>query len=264
VIRLYFFDGGSVTQPLWTYRLGPASVGDNITVPIPWFLIMHPRGNVVVDGGNAPEVAVDARAHWGAFLDVASVSMRPDQTVIPSLASVGVDPKTIRWVIQSHLHMDHTGALAVIEQLPKAQVLATGTEFRFAHAAESFVALGYCKADFAKEGVDWVLLEDGDDGYDLFGDGSIRCWTTPGHTPGHQSIEVNLSSGATYLLAGDAASSVGHLEEKVPPVLLVDAVQTVQSFRKLRRLAWRAEATVVTGHDPEQWPMFAKAPDFHE
>lgn len=36
--------------------------------PVPWYLIEHRRGTVVIDGGNAPEVAVDpfargARCH---------------------------------------------------------------------------------------------------------------------------------------------------------------------------------------------------------
>ena len=32
-------------------------------------------------------------------------------------------------------------------------------------------------------GVDWVLLEDSDDGYDLYGDGTLRMWQTPGTAP---------------------------------------------------------------------------------
>jgi hypothetical protein len=35
-------------------------------------------------------------------------------------------------------------------------------------------------------------MEDTEDGYDVFGDGTIRCWQTPGHAPGHQSFEVTL------------------------------------------------------------------------
>jgi hypothetical protein len=34
--------------------------------------------------------------------------------------------------------------------------------------------------------------------------------------------------------------------------------------RKLRRLAWRADALVVAGHDPEQWPTLKHAPDYYD
>ena len=82
------------------------------------------------------------------------------------------------------------------------------------------------KADYDKPGVPWVLLEDSEDGYDLFGDGTLRLWWTPGHTPGHASIEINLPSGASFFLAADAANSLDHIHERKMPafnVSLADA-----------------------------------------
>jgi glyoxylase-like metal-dependent hydrolase (beta-lactamase superfamily II) len=189
--------------------------------------------------------------------------MTPEQAVVPSLERLGVPLESIRWIVQSHLHLDHTGAVAAIDRFPNAQVLATRTEYEWAHALEPFAALGYCPADYVKPGIDWVLLEESDDGWDLFGDGTLRCWRTPGHSPGHQSLEVTLPSGTTYLLTVDAANTMDHLEEKALPGFIVDAVATVRSVRKLRRLAWRANAVAVAGHDPDQWPSFKQAPEYH-
>jgi len=42
---------------------------ESYDIPVPWFLIKHPKGNVVIDGGNALEVAIDKRAHWGSVVD---------------------------------------------------------------------------------------------------------------------------------------------------------------------------------------------------
>ncbi len=235
-----------------------------ITTPVIWFLITHPRGNVIVDGGNAAEVAVDAKAHWGAITDMSTAIMTPEQAVLPSLERVGVDPASIRWILQSHLHLDHTGAVAAIESFPNAQVLVTRTEWEWAQAPDSYTALGYCRADYVRPGIDWVMLEESDDGWDLFGDGVVRCWRTPGHSPGHQSFEVTLPSGSTFLLAVDAANAIDHLEERALPGFLVSAVDTVRSVRKLRRIAWRSQATVVAGHDPEQWPTFEHAPAYYD
>jgi glyoxylase-like metal-dependent hydrolase (beta-lactamase superfamily II) len=263
-VRLYVFDGGSTYLPLRNVNMGQGLGGEMITTPTIWFLLTHPRGNVVVDGGNAPEVAVDARAHWGAITELSTPHMTPEQACVPSLGRVGVDPASVRWIVQSHLHLDHTGALAVIDRFPNAQVLCTRTEYEWAHAPDSYTALGYCQADYVKPGIDWVLLEEGDDGWDLFGDGVLRCWRTPGHSPGHQSFEVALPSGSTFLLTVDAANTLDHLEERVLPGFLVDAVATVRSARKLRRLAWRSQATVIAGHDPDQWPSLKHAPDFYD
>jgi glyoxylase-like metal-dependent hydrolase (beta-lactamase superfamily II) len=262
-VRLYMFDGGSVYLPLRNFTLGAGEGGEMITTPIIWFAITHPRGTVIVDGGNAPEVAVDAKAHWGAITEMSTPHMTPEQACVPSLERVGIDPASVRWILQSHLHLDHTGAVAVVDSFPNAQVLATRAEYEWAHAPDSYTALGYCKADYVKSGIDWVLLEEADDGWDVFGDDTIRCWRTPGHSPGHQSFEIKLPSGATFLLAVDAANTIEHLEEKALPGFLISAVDTVRSVRKLRRLAWRSQATVVAGHDPEQWPTLKQAPDYY-
>lgn len=263
-IRLYMFEGGSVYLPLRNTRLGEGGAGEMITTPVVWFLLTHPRGNVVIDGGNAPEVAVDAKAHWGVITEMSTAIMTPEQALLPSLERVGIEPESIRWVVQSHLHLDHTGALAVIDRLPNAQVLATRTEWEWAHATPSFAELGYCKKDYVKPGIDWVLLDAGDDGWDLFGDGTLRCWRTPGHSPGHQSFEVTLRSGAVHLLTVDAANTIDHLEERALPGFIISATETIDSVRKLRRLAWRANATVVAGHDPDQWPTLRHAPEYYD
>jgi glyoxylase-like metal-dependent hydrolase (beta-lactamase superfamily II) len=263
-IRLYMFEGGLTHLPLRNFNLGQGGKGEMITVPTIWFLITHPRGNVVVDGGNAAEVAVDAKAHWGAITEMSTPIMRPDQAVVPALQNSGIQLSSIRWIVQSHLHLDHTGAVAAIDQFPNAQVLVTRTEYLWAHAPDTYAALGYVKVDYAKPGIDWVILEESDDGYDVFGDGTLRCWRTPGHSPGHQSFEVNLPSGTSFLLAVDAANTLEHLEEKALPGFIVSTMDAINSVRKLRRLAWRAHATVIAGHDPGQWATLKHAPDYYD
>ena len=263
-IRLYMFEGGTVYLPLRNVNLGQGGNGEMITTPVTWFVLTHPRGNVIFDGGNAAAVAVDAKKHWGVITEMSTPFMEPEQAVLPSLERIGVDPASVRWIVQSHLHLDHTGALADIHHFPNAQVLATRTEYEWAHLPEAFNALAYCQADYVKPGIDWVLLEESDDGWDLFGDGVVRCWRTPGHSPGHQSFEVQLPSGKAFVLAFDAANTIDHLNEKLLPGFIISAVETVRSVRKLRRLAWRADATVVASHDPDQWPEFQQAPAYYD
>jgi glyoxylase-like metal-dependent hydrolase (beta-lactamase superfamily II) len=213
------FDGGSIRLPLRNHIMRAENGDQMISTPVIWFVITHPRGNVIIDGGNAAEVAIDARAHWGAILDTSTPIFTSDQAVLPSLERAGISPESIRWILQTHLHIDHTGAVL------------------HAHSEAS---------------------------YDLFGDGTVRGWHSPGHSVGHQSFEVRLPSGTTYLLLGDAANTTAHFEELVQPGTLLDAVATQRSIRKLRRLAWRSQATVIPGHDPELSPTLKHAPEFYE
>jgi N-acyl homoserine lactone hydrolase len=263
-IRLYLFECGFINVPAAAMIAGAGLNGERLRNPTPWYLITHPRGNVIIDGGNAPEVAIDAAKHWGELGRRSPVEMTPDQAVLPELEKLGVDPASIRWVVQSHLHLDHTGALAVIDRFPNAEVLVTKVEYDAAHNLDSWLAPAYCPADYDKPGVPWVLLDAHEaDGYDLFGDGTLILWNTPGHSPGHVSFEVHLPSGECFMLAIDAANTISLLEERDQPGFILDLPEGTRSVRKLRRLAWRAQATVIPGHDPEVWPSFKQAPEFY-
>lgn len=262
-IRLYPFQCGSTTIPLRNHVLGAGLAGELITTPVIWFLLTHPRGNVIIDGGNAAAAAIPERKHWGKILEMSSLEMAPDEEVTVMLEKHGFDLADIRWIVQSHLHLDHTGAVAAIERFPNAQVLVSRTEYDFAMAPEGYFAMGYVKADYDKPDIDWVFLEDDEDGYELFGDGVLRCWRTPGHSPGHLSFEVHLPSGQNVMLAMDAANTVDHLEERVVSGFMLSAVDTRRSIQRLRRLAWRADALVICGHDPDQWPTIKRAPDYY-
>ncbi len=53
-IRLYPFQCGSTIIPLRNHILGAGQAGEMISTPVIWFLLTHPRGNVIIDGGNRP------------------------------------------------------------------------------------------------------------------------------------------------------------------------------------------------------------------
>lgn len=260
--RLYMFECGELKCHVENIKMNQG-LGEEYAIPVPWFLIRHPEGDVVVDGGNAAACATDAVGHWGAISDVYWPTMTEDQACVPQLEQLGVDLSGVRWIVQSHLHLDHTGAVAALDSFPNAQVLVRRAEYEYGHAPDWFAAGGYIQPDYLKPGVDWVLLEDYEDGYDLYGDGVIKLWSSPGHAPGHQSIEVTLPESGSMLLTVDAAYTMDHWNEKALPGFLASAVDSVRSVRKLHRLAERSAATVVTGHDPDAWPAFKQAPEFY-
>ena len=44
---------------------------------------------------------------------------------------------------------------------------------------------------------------------------------------------------------------------------MLSIADATRSVRRLRRLAWRAQARVVPGHDPVEWPAFKLAPEYY-
>src|SRR5919197_9030 len=262
-LRLYMFECGTLKTQLQHVKMNQG-LGDEYTIPVPWFLITHPKGNVIIDGGNAAECVTDPYGHWGGVANVYFPQMTAEQACVPSLQALGIDLTSIRYVIQSHLHLDHTGALAAFESFPNAKVIATRREYEFAHAPDGFAKSGYVRADFVKPGIEWFLLDWYEDGWDVFEDGTLRCWHSPGHAPGHQSFEVTLPASGSMLLTVDAAYTLDHWEGKALPGFMTSAIEMSRSVAKLRRIADRSGSTIVTGHDPEAWPEFRQAPEFYD
>ena len=66
-VQLYMFQTGFLRTKTKFIKMNQGD--EEFDIPVPWFLIKHPKGNVVIDGGNALEVAIDKRAHWGAVIE---------------------------------------------------------------------------------------------------------------------------------------------------------------------------------------------------
>ena len=68
VVQLYMFQTGTLRTKLKYIKMNQGD-GADYEIPVPWFFIRHPKGNIVIDGGNAAEVAIDKRRHWGKVVD---------------------------------------------------------------------------------------------------------------------------------------------------------------------------------------------------
>jgi N-acyl homoserine lactone hydrolase len=258
-IRLYMFSSGSLKTTVNAIKMNQGNAPYEI--PVPWFLITHPRGNVLIDGGCAAEVAIDPRGYWGDICDVYWPVMREDEACVPSLRKLGIDPSSISFVLNSHLHLDHTGAIG---RFPNATHVVQRSEYDYAFTPDWFSSGGYIRKDFDKPGLKWQFLEGlATDGYDLFGDGVLKIFFTPGHAPGHQSFLITLPDTGPILLTADAAYTSDHCDEKALPGFLVSAVDAVRSVRSMHALATKTGARVLMGHDPVAWKTFNHAPEFY-
>ncbi len=259
-LRLYCIDGGSLQTQVQLIKMNQG-LGDPYEVPVPYFLIAHPRGNVLYDGGNALEVAQDANAHWGeAVVEAYTPVMTEDDFVVNRLQAMDVDPASVRYVIQSHLHLDHSGAIG---HFPNAEYVVQRRELEYAYTPDWFQKPAYIRADFDQD-VDWLFLDgENDDGYDLFGDGTIKTLFTPGHAPGHTSIIVTLEETGPMMLTADACYTMDHYNNAALPGLIHSAADCASSVQKIHRAVDALGATVVTGHDPDEWPNFKKAPEYY-
>ncbi|MFC4999104.1 MBL fold metallo-hydrolase [Dactylosporangium cerinum] len=132
-----------------------------------------------------------------------------DTDFLERLAGHGVKPGDVDTVVSTHLHFDHVGWNTVpldeswVPTFPRARHLVSETEFRY-WAARPERESADDRAGF-EDSVRPVLdagLLDLVTGEHRVHEG-IRLVPTPGHTPGHVSVEVE-SAGERALISGDA------------------------------------------------------------
>ena len=220
-------------------------------LPVASWLIEHPRGRLLFDSGMHPELQSDPRARLGPVADVFEFSYGPGEDVASRLRALEIDPTSIRLLVNSHLHFDHVGGNA---SLPNARVVLQRREWEAGRDPDLVRRNFYDPRDYDL-GHD-LLLVDGE--HDLFGDGSVVCVPTPGHTPGHQSLRVRTDSGELVLTA-DACYLRRTLETLRLPATVFDREAMLASLRRLRALE-AAGARLLFGHDAEQWRSLPRAP----
>ncbi|MGQ9600803.1 MAG: N-acyl homoserine lactonase family protein [Anaerolineae bacterium] len=261
-MKLYMFECGILKSQKHLFTMG-RGVGVPFDVPVPFFLIEHKDAKVLYDTGNALEVARDKIKHWGAGTVAAyDPIMTEDQYVVNQLAKLGITPQQITHVVFSHLHLDHAGGTGAF---PNATYYVQRAEMQYAYVPDFYQRAAYIRADFDKPYLNWYLLEGHlEDFYDLLGDGKIKIVFTPGHTPGHQSLLVDLDNWGPTLLTGDSIYTTEILNEDVLPGLVYSPPDCVKSIKKMRNLQRVHGVRIITGHDPDSWATLKKAPEYYD
>ena len=216
--------------------------GVRMLIPVSSYLIAHPKGKLLFDTGMHCDALTDPVARLGKRIaSVFNLRSHRGEDIVSQLAALGLRPDDIRYVVNSHFHFDHCGCNG---SFPRAQFLVQRAELTAARAEPK----RYDMKDW-----DLPLEYRGIDGeHDVFGDGSAVLLPTPGHTPGHQSLWIRAGE-RQFVLTGDACYTREHLEKAILPTNTYDAAQMTASMDKLRLLRDRQGATLLYGHDPEQW-----------
>jgi glyoxylase-like metal-dependent hydrolase (beta-lactamase superfamily II) len=228
--------------------------------PIPAYLILHPSaGPVLVDTALHASVATKPAANLGRAVATLAKFRMPSGDLPTQLRARGIDPKSIRTVVLTHLHLDHASGIA---EFPDATFVLSEREWERATTVSRPLRHGYRRQHFDYL-FDYRTIDfDGPriDSYasfgrtfDLFGDGSIRLAFTPGHSLGHLSVIARLAEH-DFVIAGDAVWTLDQLAGKNVPPRPEDMHQWLRSRRELQRYGERfPAATIAPGHDPAAW-----------
>jgi N-acyl homoserine lactone hydrolase len=251
-VRLYVFDCGRLKSGNPGILLDHGVKVTDMSVEA--FLIVHPKGTLLWDSGVIPDELVKPSGTIEARATVHT-------TLRDQLAAIGYKPSDITYLALSHNHYDHSAngnnfatATWLVQRPERAFMFPDTPPQTPINGAERWSKLKDSK----------TIILDGD--YDVFGDGSVMIISTPGHTPGHQSLLVNLKKTGPVLLSGDLYHYPAErtLKDFTPFANLGDPAQEKVSKAKVEALIKQKHAKLWIQHDILADAKLRKSPAFYE
>jgi N-acyl homoserine lactone hydrolase len=246
VDKLYILscgEGWAPDQSRWSPGVNvgvPMEISDNC------YLIHHAQGWFLWDTGITDAVAAMPDGLKGQN---GGPDWKRSKTLAGQLEQLGVKPSDIKGIGISHTHPDHIGN---VELFPQTMLYVQKVEYEWPGAN------GTPRFNPSHP----VTKLDGD--HDVFGDGSVMIISTPGHTPGHQSLLVKLPKTGAVVLSGDVAHFKDNFDNRRVPGFNFNKEQSLASMDRVADILAKEHAQLWINHDKVQSDTQKKAPDFYE
>ena len=208
------------------------------------YVVETPEARILWDTGISMRAAEEWLPEWQEFANVDSVS--PEVCLESRLNELALAPDDFRYVVMSHLHIDHAGGLRLFEDA-STEIVVHEDELKNVQALTADSENFFSKADF-------YFFEDTPP-TTVSGDiveltGGVSLVSLPGHTPGQMGMLIELERTGPVLLTSDALymhETYGPPDVGTP--MSWDAEHWAKSMAKIHRLATEREAFIFPGHD---------------
>ena len=235
------------------------NVGRSIEFSSTCWLIKHGNEWLLWDAG-VPESAHNDPRGWSTLPKL--IVYHLDKTLTDQLAEIGLKPGDITRVAISHTHGDHIGNVGLF---PNSAIIMQRAEYSWINSpngpndnVNELMALARDLLGTPKK----LQLIDGDT--DVYGEGSVTLVSTPGHTPGHQSLLVHLKNSGFIILSGDVVHSEENFERNIVPSLNTNEAESMTSMEKIRQMIAMYKATLFINHDKKQTDKLKLLPEFYD
>ena len=216
---------------------------DWIWLPVSVYLIEHPKGLILVDTGwhrdMSPEGVYDKAAQIKSLgsrvlYNVNQGQIPLGEAVDEQLATMGIKPADLDYVLLTHLDCDHANGLRAVKD---AKHIIVAQEELDCARKNGFIR--YKKKWW--EGVDLQTIEwNGTEGpaqksFDLFGDGSIKMINIPGHCDGLCAVKITREDGKYVLLFSDGGYATKSWKEMITSGVSLDKEMQRKSLQWIRK-----------------------------
>lgn len=243
-------------------RLKALGIGvKKLSVPCPSFLVRHPSaGDILIDTALHPSIASDPRHSFGTLgARAVPPQLETGEDIPAQLRRKGTDPREIRVVVMTHLHLAHASAMS---EFGDSTFIFSRAEWEDATAGSRPLLRGYVPShydllfeylmvDFESEDEEAPIDSYGSFGrtFDLFGDGSVRLAYTPGHSAGHMSVILRLPR-RDFVVGGDLVYTFNQLTGGPPQPRPYDEHNWRRSLKELQLFHRQYPYALITpGHD---------------
>lgn len=226
-----------------------------LSEPVSAYLIETNQGFVLFDTGINTEILNDpdllnqyyTRHGWTPPI------VKPHHELLYQLELLGLSTTDIRYVILSHMHLDHTGGLKHFRHAP---VIVQRSEYEYAFDPNHSPVFFDC--DYNDPSLNWDIIE----GDRVIMPG-LQVIDTCGHTPGHQSLIVELPNAGTWILVADAGDLAENFSEVIAPGETFDLEAALSSIHRIKQIANNRNADIILGHDPQFIQTLRLAPEWY-
>lgn len=229
-VQLYIFHTGRVRvdRAIPLHERNPLAVtglfrgkDKQLVLPVSAYLIVHPKGNVLIDTGWDTRYATERpRQLFGMVDRISAPIMAADEGIDSKLRAVGLHTSDIDHVYISHMDFDHASGLRLVKD---AKDIRTAEEERTACNRFSLRYVdtwtGICQVGtfaYQDSGIGPVGRS-----FDAFGDGTLLLVHTPGHSHGLFSALLRGKDGC-IVLGNDAAYLPESFSQRRIPGFTVD------------------------------------------
>jgi len=266
-MRIYFLENGHLecdsNQIVAMSTVGtlnnPTPLHKWIKVPVYQVLIDHPQAKILFDTGCHPDAM---NGYWPEGLkQIFPYYYEEEHRIENQLSKIGLSPKDVDIVVQSHMHLDHSGNLGLFIHAP---VYVSKQDFMSGLVAthtnpDPATHGAYIKAEIELP-CNFQLV---DEDFELLP--GIKIILLPGHTAGVLGLVLKLEKSGTLIFTSDAVYTA---QNYGPPArfsgLVYDSLAFMNSIEKVRKIAKKENAKVIFGHDWDLYQTLKKAPEYYD
>lgn len=232
------------TDPRWTSWM-----------PIMTWVIEHPTGIIVVDTGETSKISepdytnCDPITHF-IYQNNLRFAVSKSDELDAQMQMLNLASDTVKTVVQTHLHSDHVGRMSAF---PNATFYVPQADYPVSNGTLPC----HYPANFAPQFAAFreLPLPGFGQGFALTDDGDVWIVSTPGHTPGHQSVLL-MDNDLSFLFAGDVAFDEQQLLSGRYGGIVADVGLTQATLANIREYAAERPMVFLPTHDPHSATRF--------